>query len=172
MVSWDGALASGLGEEMRRVSCTYIATLIICLLPSAAPSPLVEPSLRPSPSPVPTAERSVAPQRHDEVVARETTISILSSLYEPYLREGFDAEHGVPYLWLDRAGYREPAPEDVVLRPFRAVILENRYLQLTILPGLGGRIYECIFKPTGQNVFYHNQVLMPTHWGPLSREQN
>jgi hypothetical protein len=60
----------------------------------------------------------------------------------------------------------------VVLRLFRAVILENRYLQLTILPGLGGRICECIFKPTGQNIFYHNQVLMPTHWGPLSREQN
>jgi len=54
---------------------------------------------------------------------RETTISALSSLYEPYLREGFDAEHGGPYLWLDRAGYGEPAPEDVVLRPFRAVIL-------------------------------------------------
>jgi hypothetical protein len=118
------------------------------------------------------AERSVAPPRHDEVVVRETTIFILSNLFEPYLREGFDAEHGVPYLWLDREGYSKPAPEDVVLRLSRTVILENRYLQLTILPGLGGRVYVCIFKPTGQNIFYHDQVLMPTHWGPLSREQN
>jgi hypothetical protein len=68
---------------MRRVSCTYIATLIICLLPLASgcgafPTGRAV-SLRPPPSPVPTAERSVAPQRHDEVVVRETIISILSN---------------------------------------------------------------------------------------------
>jgi hypothetical protein len=108
----------------------------------------------------------------DEVVVRETTISILSYPYEPYLHEAYDAQHGVPYLWLDRTAYGETSVEALVLRPFRAVTLGNRYLQLTILPELGGRLYECIFKPTGQNIFYRNHVLKPTPWGPLSREEN
>lgn len=105
-------------------------------------------------------------------MVRETTISIRSYVYEPHLQQALDTQRGVRYLWLDRAIYGEPSAETVVLRPFRAVILENAYLQLTILPGLGGRIYECIFKPTGQNIFYRNEVLKPTSWGPLTREQN
>lgn len=105
-------------------------------------------------------------------MVRETTISIRSYVYEPHLQQALDTQRGVPYLWLDRATYGEPSVETVVLRPFRAVILENSYLQLTILPELGGRIYECIFKPTGQNIFYRNRVLKPTPWGPLTREQN
>jgi hypothetical protein len=78
----------------------------------------------------------------------------------------------VPYLWLDREAYGEPSVESTVLRPFTAVLLENQYLRLTILPELGGRIYECVFKPTGQNIFYRNNVLKPTRWGPLTRDQN
>ena len=58
------------------------------------------------------------------------------------------------------------------MRPFRAILLENRYLRLTILPELGGRLYECVFKPTGQSLFYRNRVLKPTPWGPLTRDRN
>jgi len=108
----------------------------------------------------------------DEVVVRETAISIDSYGYRPYLREAFDATRGVPYVWLDRSAYGEPSAESTVLTPFRAVVLENRYLRLTILPELGGRICECVYKPTGQNIFYRNQVLKPTSWGPLAREEN
>ena len=49
------------------------------------------------------------------------------------------------------------------------IILENRYLRLGILPDLGGRIYECTFKPTGNNEFYSNPVVKPTGWGQPAR---
>jgi len=54
-----------------------------------------------------------------------------------------------------------PAP-----KAYRAVMVENRYLTLTFLPDLGGRLYRCVFKPTKQDVFYRNPVIKPTHWGP------
>jgi hypothetical protein len=49
------------------------------------------------------------------------------------------------------------------------VVLENEYLRLTILPELGGRIYQVIFKPTGHNEFYQNSVIKPSPWGPAEQ---
>ena len=37
---------------------------------------------------------------------------------------------------------------------------------MSLLPELGGRVYEMIFKPTGNNELYRNPVIKPTHWGP------
>ncbi len=142
------------------------------LIPSPLSSPTPEPYPTSAPLPSPTIEPSPTPPPPDRVLVREATISVLSYPYEPYLREAFDDQHGVPYRWLDRTAYGEPSAEALMLRYFNAVILENRYLQLTILPEMGGRIYECIFKPTGQNIFYRNQVLKPTRWGPLAPEEN
>jgi hypothetical protein len=138
-------------------------------LPSLTPLPQPSSTPIPSPTATPTMVPTVA---KDEVVVRQTTISISGYVYEPFLRDGFDAEHGVPYVWLDRGAYGEPSPDTTVLKPFTAIVMENRYLRLTIVPELGGRLYECFFKPTGQNLFYRNQVLKPTRWGPLAREQN
>jgi len=106
-----------------------------------------------------------------QVTVQETEITIPSYPYEAYLREAFDTEYGIPYLWLDRAAYKS-ASHTLVLKTFKAIILENEYLRLTIVPGLGGRIYKSLFKPTGQNLFYENSVLKPSYWGPLSREEN
>ncbi len=141
------------------------------LAPSPSPSLTVEPSPTPSPLPSLTAEPSPTLPPPDKVLVREASTSVLHYPYEPYLHEAFDSQHGVSYLWLDRRAYDEHAGAPTP-RTFKTVIVENRYLQLTILPELGGRIYECIFKPTGQNIFYRNQLLKATHWGPLSREEN
>lgn len=51
-------------------------------------------------------------------------------------------------------------------RTFTLITLENTYLRLTLLPELGGRIYQAIYKPTGHNLFYQNPVLKPSPWGP------
>ncbi len=51
-------------------------------------------------------------------------------------------------------------------RSFTMLTLENNYLRLTILPELGGRIYQVIDKSTGHNIFYQNSVLKPSPWGP------
>jgi len=44
-------------------------------------------------------------------------------------------------------------------------VLENDTLRVTILPELGGRVYQMIYKPTGSNELYQNPVIKPTNWG-------
>ena len=51
------------------------------------------------------------------------------------------------------------------LRSYQAVVLENGYTSLTILPELGGRIYRWIDKATGRHLLYENPVIKPTSWG-------
>jgi len=134
--------------------------IMIASVEMATVTPTTTPIATPQPTPL------VA-----QVTVRETEISIPSYPYDAYLREAFDTKYGIPYLWLDRAAY-ESASHTLVLKSFKAIILENEYLRLTIVPGLGGRIYRCLFKPTGRNLFYENAVLKPSYWGPLSREEN
>ena len=104
------------------------------------------------------------------VTVRETTITIPTYPYAAFLRDAVDAERGnFPLKVLDRAAYEatnpQPAPKE-----YRLIVLENEFLRLTLLPELGGRVYECIFKPTGHNQFYRNPVIKPTHWGPPTLE--
>ena len=46
-------------------------------------------------------------------------------------------------------------------RTYTTVVLENEYLKLTMLPALGGRLFEAIFKPTGKQVFFRERRLAP-----------
>ncbi len=83
----------------------------------------------------------------------------------PYERYTVDAEAGgLHVVRLDWAAYEAANPRPAP-RTLDAIVLENEYLRLSILPELGGRIYEAIFKPTGHNLFYRNPVLKPTRWG-------
>ena len=97
---------------------------------------------------------------------RVIEINLPTYPYAPFLRPSTDpALGGYPVAALDRAAYElsNPQPSPVT---YRMIVLENRYLRLGILPDLGGRIYECTFKPTGNNEFYSNPVVKPTGWGP------
>jgi hypothetical protein len=123
------------------------------------------PTPQPSSSPEPTA--TTAPT----VKVYETTLTLSAYPYEAYLKERTDPRYNSRVAWLDRAAYEaaNPRPQP---HSFKAVVLENAYLKLTFLPELGGRLYQCVFKPTSQNIFYQNPVLKPSYWGPLSREEN
>jgi len=95
-----------------------------------------------------------------EVRVEQTTLQIPLHAYE----KGFfvplpeDRLPGYPYPNL-----RQQEVERMVTpRDYRAIILENDYLKITILPDLGGRLYRLIYKPTGQSVFYENEPLKPT----------
>ncbi|MBN1401159.1 MAG: DUF5107 domain-containing protein [Anaerolineae bacterium] len=113
-------------------------------------SPITSPTANPtaSPTPYPSVEVSWA----------ERTISTYA--YEQALyTDPNKAGHPYPLLHRDRVGPAEPHSYEVVL-------LRNEYLELTILPELGGRIYQCRFLPTGQDLLYNNSVIKPTHWGP------
>ena len=39
---------------------------------------------------------------------------------------------------------------------WRALFLENEYLKVTVLPDLGGHLYGCVDKATGEDLFYAN----------------
>jgi hypothetical protein len=49
----------------------------------------------------------------------------------------------------------------IVDRTFRAYVLENRYLKVTLVPEFGGRILSIIYKPTGHEQLYRAQVGVP-----------
>lgn len=99
---------------------------------------------------------------------RVAQVSLLVYPYGAMLGRTADAERaGYPVLTLDRAAYEASNPRPAA-RNFRLLVLENRYLRLSILPDLGGRIHELVFKPTGANELYNNPVVKPTQWGPPS----
>jgi len=94
-----------------------------------------------------------------------TSITIPSYPYYDHLEPRYRSEYNMYLFYLDWGAYYNSHP-NATPRSLTAVILENDYLKLTILPEIGGRIYSCEFKPTGNNEFYSNSVLKPTHWGP------
>jgi hypothetical protein len=49
----------------------------------------------------------------------------------------------------------------IVDRTFKARVLENRYLKVTLVPEFGGRILSIIYKPTGHEQLYRNEVGVP-----------
>jgi tetratricopeptide (TPR) repeat protein len=44
-------------------------------------------------------------------------------------------------------------------KTWRTLVLENEYLKLVVLPDLGGRIYSCVDKSNGQELFYANSAI-------------
>jgi tetratricopeptide (TPR) repeat protein len=57
--------------------------------------------------------------------------------------------------------------EKKVLREYTAVLLENEYLEVVVLPELGGRIYCAKDKRTGYDFFYKQHVIKPALIGCL-----
>jgi hypothetical protein len=55
-------------------------------------------------------------------------------------------------------------------KSFRALVVENEFLRLIFLPELGGRLFQITLKPTNQDLFYNNNVLKPTDWGPSNQK--
>src|SRR3982075_1659506 len=64
-----------------------------------------------------------------------------------------DAENGFVSGSLDK--------KTIVDRTFKAHVLENRYLRVTLLPEFGGRILSIIYKPTGHEQLYRTEVGVP-----------
>jgi uncharacterized repeat protein (TIGR01451 family) len=96
-----------------------------------------------------------------------TTVTIPTYPYHDCLRPASDGPYA--YRWLDRNCYGDPDP---VPMDYTLLVLENDYLRVTLLPELGGRVYQMIDKSTGHNAFYQNPVVKPTRWGPLSGDEN
>ncbi len=125
------------------------------------------------PAPAPTANFTPTPQGGSvpapapvgTVVVYESSVTLPTYPYERYQSDGFNDTFAWPYKRFDRARYlaENPAPAN---RTFKLIVLENSYLKVTILPELGGRIWQVIYKPDGWNMFYQNPVVKPSPWGP------
>ena len=70
----------------------------------------------------------------------------------------------MPYPLLHRDQVTPPQPQ-----VYRVLRLSNGILELTFIPELGGRLYQCRFLPTDQDLFYNNTVIKPSHWGPTEQ---
>lgn len=131
---------------------------------SVSLTPLLTPTLsptvpaHPTPSATPTPKPTQATQKPVAVSWGEVTIDTYDYKQALYV----DPERaGHPYPLLDRGRIGPPRP-----RTYKTLSMRNDYLDLTLLPELGGRIYQCRFLPTGQELFYNNRVIKPSHWGP------
>src|SRR6476619_3881986 len=83
----------------------------------------------------------------DGVSLTESTISWSTVKYAT------DAENGFVNGSLDNT--------TIIERPFKAHVLENRYLKVTLVPEFGGRILSIIYKPTGHEQLYRTDVGVP-----------
>src|SRR5712675_2264825 len=83
----------------------------------------------------------------DQVSLSESTMTWSTVKYAT------DAENGFVGGSLDK--------NTIVDRTFRAHVLENRYLKVTLVPEFGGRILSVIYKPTGHEQLYRTEVGVP-----------
>ncbi len=65
-----------------------------------------------------------------------------------------------PYQRLDLSKVGPAQPH-----AYRLITLENRYLKISIMPELGGRLYGVLFKPSGHQEVYQNAVVKPSSFG-------
>ena len=92
------------------------------------------------------------------VVARAAPVPDRVSLTESTMtwstvKYATNAENGFVSGSLDK--------KTIVDRTFKAHVLENRYLKVTLLPEFGGRILSIIYKPTGHEQLYRTEVGVP-----------
>lgn len=141
--------------------------------PLLPPPPSLTPSITPSGLPAPVATElaatasavsTTAPRSADAPTITETTITIDSYAWQEHLSYSQPGDPIYPYPRLDYDPYTfdpgTPAPQT-----FKALVLENKYVRLTILPELGGRIYQWVDKQTGRELLYNNPVIKATGYG-------
>lgn len=111
-----------------------------------------------------TSAPSAPPPTASSAPFYTTTIVLPTYPYLPCLQTNYNGPYA--YRRLNWSCYGNPNP---VPRSYTLLVLENDYLIVTLLPELGGRVYQMIYKPTGSNELYQNPVIKPTHWGPTEQ---
>ncbi|EFO81253.1 hypothetical protein OSCT_0914 [Oscillochloris trichoides DG-6] len=91
---------------------------------------------------------------------RETSLNIPTYDLTAALRPTQPGDAIFPYNRLDpsRVGALQP-------RSYRAIVVENRFLTLTFLPDLGGRLLQVVDRASGRPIFYQNPVVKPSPFG-------
>lgn len=94
----------------------------------------------------------------DKVIVREgsltlPTYEITGENRNPVFRSQYGVAHIYPYTLLDEIAAK---PSD---KTYNTVELENRYLRVTVIPDLGGRVYSVYDKISEREVFYKNSII-------------
>jgi len=95
-----------------------------------------------------------------QVQVYETTLTLATYGYETTFQETEPDDPVYPYPRLVPEQVTPAEPRD-----HTAIVLENDYVALTLLPQLGGRVYRLVDKATGRHLLYENPVIKPTKWG-------
>lgn len=106
-----------------------------------------------------------APQKTGSAGIVTTKVALPTYPLEKYQTPAVDPVYRWPYQVFDRERFLAEAPQPSV-RDYQLLVLENDYLQVSILPELGGRIWQVLHKPSGDTMFYQNNVVKPSPWGP------
>jgi hypothetical protein len=122
-------------------------------------TPVVTATTPPAPRPTPTAGPTFTPAP-PPVAVWEGTITLPTYGWEQALVPTTPDDPAYPYPRLDFAAVTGPAP-----RIYTAVFIQNDYVQLAVVPELGGRILRWTDRTTGRQLFYANPVVKPTRWG-------
>ncbi|MBE9507488.1 MAG: DUF5107 domain-containing protein [Chloroflexi bacterium] len=174
-------------DEATAVSQAVSATLTAYPVPThppatdlPSPAPTVKPSVAPTATPMPqptiqptTYSHTPTPTHSPTPIPLEPTLPPVSgpAVWEQDItlntygwQEALVAtgpeDPIYPYPRLNFDGVTGPAP-----RAYRAVFIQNSYVQLVVVPELGGRILRWTDRTTGRQLFYANPVVKPTHWG-------
>ncbi len=140
--------------DMEGEGQTWIAAFLL-ELPAGLDLPIATNIPLPSPPPTPG----------DSVSIVQSSITIPTYPWQEFTSAAIDETTGWEYQRFDQAAYEASNPQPSPLS-YRLVILENQWLRLSLMPDLGGRLYQMIFKPTGSNELYQNPVIKPSPWGP------
>ncbi|UCD42710.1 MAG: DUF5107 domain-containing protein, partial [Chloroflexota bacterium] len=81
------------------------------------------------------------------------TYRLLGENRNPVFHSQYGVAHIYPYTLQDEI---DSAPTNV---DYRALILENKYLRVTVLPELGGRVFSLYDKISDREVFYKNPTI-------------
>ncbi|MGQ9586542.1 MAG: DUF5107 domain-containing protein [Anaerolineae bacterium] len=140
----------------------------------ASPTPMPSATLSQPPAPIATATATGTPTPQlppvtlalPPVRVSTGTWGVQAYPFGEHLQRVASEEvPGFSFLQLDWEAYRAGEPKPVPVE-FPSLTLENRWLRITVVPALGGRVVEMTLKSTGHNELYQNPVLKPTMWGP------
>ena len=148
----------------RTVNARPSSTSVVPASTSTATLTPLSPAPTPTPSLTPTASDLPAPTKPpaaaNPVIVYESTLTIQTYGYENAFQPTTPEDAIYPYPRLDTALVAPAQP-----RVYKALVMENDYVAVTILPELGGRIYRWVDKISGRRLLYENPVIKPTQWG-------
>jgi tetratricopeptide (TPR) repeat protein len=101
---------------------------------------------------------SSSAESFEKVTAYESTIRLPTYAIQgenpnPVFRSQYGVAHIYPYTLLDDIA---SSPSE---KTYQMLVLENRYLRVTVIPDLGGRVYSLYDKTSDREVFYKNAIV-------------